>query len=332
MKKERNSNFELLRIIAMLFIVIYHLLITVYSKNPTEIIYKGAWIPLHIGVILFVFISGYFGIKCTVNGICKLVGTIALYYLPLTIYGMIEQGGDFDIKQLLFISYSPYWFIKTYLYLYLFSPVLNNYLDKINNKDRLILICSLAFISIYIGSSLGDSSLTEGKNLINFSLLYVLGNTFKVYEKHLRKIPSRYLICAYIILNCGILYTFVQGGMISKIIWFASFPYCSPLLIINAGLFFLIFSRLKLKSQSINYIASSMFAVYLLHCQPYVANRINVYLSYSLVNDSIILNFCTVLLYAVIIMAISVIIDKILLSSFKRICRCNTAHKPREGC
>ena len=135
MKKERNSNFELLRIIAMLFIVIYHLLITVYSKNPTEIIYKGAWIPLHIGVILFVFISGYFGIKCTVNGICKLVGTIALYYLPLTIYGMIEQGGDFDIKQLLFISYSPYWFIKTYLYLYLFSPVLNNYLDKINNKD-----------------------------------------------------------------------------------------------------------------------------------------------------------------------------------------------------
>jgi peptidoglycan/LPS O-acetylase OafA/YrhL len=38
MKKERNSNFELLRIIAMLFIVIYHLLITVFSKNPTEII------------------------------------------------------------------------------------------------------------------------------------------------------------------------------------------------------------------------------------------------------------------------------------------------------
>lgn len=321
MKRERNSSFELLRIIAILFIVIYHLLITVYSKNPTETIYKCAWIPLHIGVILFVFISGYFGIKCTINGICKLIGTIALYYLPLTIYSIIEQDGNFEIKQLFFISHSPYWFIKTYLCLYLFSPVLNKYLDKADRKDRLFLICSLTFISVYLGSTLGDSSLTYGKNLINFSLLYVLGNTFKVYEKHLRKIPSRYLIYAYIILNCCILYTFAQGGLISKIIWFASFPYCSPLLIVNAGIFFLIISRLKLKSRSINYIASSMFAVYLLHCQPYVANRINIYLSHSLVNDSIILNFCTVLLYSVIIIVISVLIDKILLSSLNRIKR-----------
>ena len=315
MKRERNSCFELMRIIAMLFIVIYHLLITVYSKNPTESIYKGAWIPFHIGVILFVFISGYFGIKCTVNGICKLIGTIALYYLPLTIYGTIEQGSNFEIKQFLLISHSPYWFIKTYLCLYLFSPVLNKYLDKIERKDRLLLICSLIFISVYLGSSFGDHSLTGGKNLIHFSLLYVLGNTFKVYEKHLRKIPSKYFICTYIILNCGILYIFAQGGLTSKIIWFASFPYCSPLLIINAGLFFLIISRLKLKSSFINYIASSMFAVYLLHCQPYVANRINISLSHSLANDSIILNFCTVLLYAVIIMVIGVLIDKILLFS-----------------
>ncbi len=319
MKRERNSNFELLRIIAMLFIVIYHLLITVYSKNPTEIIYKGAWIPLHIGVILFVFISGYFGIKCKVYGICKLVGTIALYYLPLTIYSTIEQGCDFEIKQFLFISYSPYWFIKTYLCLYLFSPVLNKYLEKINKKDRFFLICSLTFISVYIGSSLGDPSLAEGKNLINFSLLYVLGNTFRIYEGELRKIPIRSLICGYIILNCSILYLFAQGGIISKIIWFASFPYCSPLLIINATLFFLIFSRLKLKSRPINYIASSMFAVYLLHCQPYIANKINTAISHSLVNDSIMLNFCIILFYAVTIMATSVLIDKILIFSFKKI-------------
>lgn len=319
MKRERNSSIELLRIIAMLFIVIYHLLITVYSKNPTEIIYKSAWIPLHIGVILFVFISGYFGIKCKFHGICKLVGTIALYYLPIMIYGTIEQQGDFHIRQFLFISHSPYWFIKTYLCLYLFSPVLNKYLEKISHKERLYLISSLTFISVYLGSSLGDSSLAEGKNLINFSLLYVIGNTFKVYEKDLSKIPSRYLICGYIILNFSIVYFFTRGGIISRITWFASFPYCSPLLIINAGLFFLIISRLKLKYRSINCIASSMFAVYLLHCQPYVANRINISLSHSLTNDNIILNFCTVLIYAVIIMVLGVLIDKILLFSLNRI-------------
>lgn len=303
----------------MIFIVVYHLLIIVYTENPTEIIYKAAWIPLHIGVILFVFISGYFGIKCTINGICKLIGTIALYYLPLTIYDIIEQESNFDIKQFLFISHSPYWFIKTYLYLYLFSPVLNKYLDKIGHKDRLFLICSLTFISIYIGSSFGDPSLIDGKNLINFSLLYVLGNTFKVYDNYLNKIPSRYLVGAYIILNCSVLYLFAQGGLISKIIWYASFPYCSPLLIVNAALLFIIISRFKLKSRTINYIASSMFAVYLLHCQPYIANRINQSLIDSLVNDNIILNFCIVLLYATIIIIMSILIDKMLMFSINRI-------------
>ena len=221
----------------------------------------------------------------------------------------------------LFISYSPYWFIKTYLCLYLFSPVLNKYLEKINSKERLFLICSLTFISVYLGSSLGDPSLAEGKNLINFSLLYTLGNTFKVYERDLIKIPSRYLICGYIILNCCILYLFAQTGMISKIIWFASFPYCSPLLIINAALFFLIVSRLKLSSSIINSIASSMFAVYLLHCQPYIANKIGIALSHSLTNDSTITNFGIIILYAIIIMVTSVLIDKMLMFSLNKIKR-----------
>lgn len=318
-KKERNSSFELLRIISMLFIVIYHLLITVYSNNPTEIIYRGSWLPLHIGVILYVFISGYFGIKCNINGLCKLVGTIALYYFPLTIYDIIRQDGNFEIKQLLFISYSPYWFIRTYLCLYLFSPVLNKYLESVDGKNRLLLIISLSFISVYLGSSLGDSSLAGGKNLTNFCLLYVLGNTFRVYEKNFKKISFPYLISGYIVLNSVILFIFVQGGLVSKGIWFMSFPYCSPLLIINATLFFLIFTRFKIHSKIINYVASSMFAVYLIHCQPYIANRINITLSHSLVNDSIAINFCIVLLYAIIIMTASVLIDKILGFSFNRI-------------
>lgn len=315
-KKERNSNFELLRIIAMLFIVIYHLLITVYNQNPTDIIYKGAWIPLHIGVILIVFISGYFGIKCKVDGILKLVGTIALYYLPLTVYDIIKQGGNFE--KLLFISHSPYWFIKTYLYLYLFSPVLNKYLEKINNKDRLFLVGSLTFISVYIGFTLGDSSLNGGKNLVNFCLLYVLGNTFKAYEHKLKEIPIQYLICSYLILNCCLLSIYTYGG-ISKIIWRMSFYYNSPLLIINAALFFLIIARIRLHSSKINYIASSMFAVYLIHCQPYISDKIETALSHSLSNNCIITNFCIILLYAVTIMATSVLIDKTLGFSLNRI-------------
>ena len=92
---ERNSIFELIRIIAMLFIIHYHLfMIFVASHYPMESFYRGIQIPLHIGVILFVLISGYFGIKCTMKGLLKLVIMVAVYYLPIAVLTDIHiQGG-----------------------------------------------------------------------------------------------------------------------------------------------------------------------------------------------------------------------------------------------
>ena len=72
----RNSSFELLRIVAMLFIVFYHL-VTYYLyeiPNPEFAQFFTALLPtLHIGVILFMLISGYFGIKSTWKGLISLL-------------------------------------------------------------------------------------------------------------------------------------------------------------------------------------------------------------------------------------------------------------------
>lgn len=307
--KKRNSVFEVVRIIAMLFIITYHLLVMAYKETPTETLYKTAWIPLHIGVILFVLISGYFGIKCSLKGLLKLVSTIALYYLPIAIFTDYENEG---LKSLLFISHSPYWFIRTYLCLYLFSPVLNLYLKNTTTKERISLILTLSFISIYLGTSQGDISLFDGKNLINFSLIYVIGNTIRTYKERIMQIPIKYIICSYIFINLFTTTTYhiLHGGIVSKFIWFVSFPYCSPLLIINAILFFIILFRLNFKSSAINYIASSMFAVYLIHCQPYINNLIDDILCNEIIGNNIYANFIKIFLFAIAIMAVCTLIDK----------------------
>ena len=95
--KERNSIFELMRIIAMFIIVTYHLfLFSVAPHYPNEPFYKGIQIPLHIGVILFVLISGYFGIKCSFKGLFKLIMMVAIYYLPIELStDYFFSGGDF---------------------------------------------------------------------------------------------------------------------------------------------------------------------------------------------------------------------------------------------
>lgn len=69
MAKVRQSNFELLRLVAMFFILCYHQII--YYVQPTigdSSLFQGMQLTLHTGVLLFILISGYFGICPTIFG------------------------------------------------------------------------------------------------------------------------------------------------------------------------------------------------------------------------------------------------------------------------
>ena len=61
--KVRNSNIELLRIIAMTFIVIWHISVHAQKGELNSHNYIVAFCTT--GVNLFILISGYFGIKLT---------------------------------------------------------------------------------------------------------------------------------------------------------------------------------------------------------------------------------------------------------------------------
>lgn len=184
MKTIRDGQFELLRLIAMWMIVLYHLLlyftVDYQSQYP---VYKAAQIPLHVGVALFLLISGYFGIRPSTKGLVKLLSKVFLYSVPLAIV-LHLWGRDFEqfVKDLLFVSVCKYWFVRTYVYLYLLSPIINKYLNMINDKTRLCFILVLVYISVWVGLTQGDESISGGKNIVNFILLYTIGDTLKVYK------------------------------------------------------------------------------------------------------------------------------------------------------
>lgn len=195
--------------------------------------------------------------------------------------------------------------------------MLNKYLNDINAKERIYLLATLGYISIYLGTSLGDPSLSDGKNLANFSFLYVLGNTLHYYEDKWRKISHRLLLIIYFFMNIILVcaYSLFAGSLFGKVIWRISFPYCSPILVLNAVLFFMILSRWQLNSKIINYIASSMFAVYLIHCQPFIEKRVIGCIMtkiFSLTGENVLYIIISTLLIGISIMAICVIIDKLL--------------------
>lgn len=252
----------------MLFIVWYHLLLKFIVPIDSTPIYKAMYMPLHVAVICFVLISGFFHIKPSLKGIAKLLFPILVFYLPLTVFEIIKDGGGFG--RLFFLSKSPYWFIRTYFYLFLITPILNSFL--ISARKRLFLLAILGFISVYMGWLMSDHSMADGKNLVLFMFLYVLGDCLKFFKERTEQIETWIIIVLYLILNALLVLAYITfcDSFIGKAIWKLSFPYCSPILILNAVLLFLIVGRFHFNSNIVNWLAGSVFAVYILHHQHYI--------------------------------------------------------------
>ncbi len=318
---ERNSAFELLRIVAQWMIVEYHLLYFYIFPTTGFLTYKVLQIPLHIGVVLYVLISGYYGIKPTPQKLFRLLLVIAVYTIPLML--IYDYGQDKPIvqtlKDILFVSRTPFWFVRTYLYLFMLAPILNYWLE--DNKRSKYIIYVLAFISVYIGLMGKDPSLREGKNIFNFALVYAIGHELKGVVERKDRLSTVTVALGWILLNviamiiCGLF----SGQLVGKVTWTLSFPYNSPLLLINSILLFIMFGRMEFKSKIVNYIATSSFAIYLLHTHPFV--RFELLPSLGLISivplSLVISTLLYITLFSLGIMAIAVLVDKCLTPVWK---------------
>lgn len=317
---KRNSSFELIRLLAQFYIVIYHVYLTI-SNNVDSVFNQSVMIPMHIGVPIFVLISGYFGIHPSIKGFINLISKIAIYTIITTLFIKIVSneecigGGVNLLKKILIISNSPYWFMRTYICLYLFAPILNKFLYNISLQQRLYALLVLTFISIYIGTvTRCDYSLSDGKNLVNFSFLYFIGNTLREYHNIWNKFNFKKILCWYISLNLFllILYFNANNSFLSAIIWNLSFPYCSPLLILNSVLFVLLIAKFSFKSNLINYLASSSLAIYLIHGSDFGMNKIIKPIAMGMYEtiDNDYIYLVAVCLLSIIIIVLCILIDK----------------------
>lgn len=266
--ENRQSCFELLRLIAMFFIVLYHLLLWFVQDNPSHDGLKALWLPLHVGVICFVLISGYFRIKPSSKGFIKLLVMVLIYSLPGMVVEIKNAGNWHDIMHsLMFVSHTEYWFVRTYFGLYLLSPLINSYFDHSSLKHRWYMLIITGIISVYLGNFAKYYLYLDGKNLVNFLFLYQIGQMLFCYSDQWRKIKLWKLLIVYGILNLLLVVGFhgLMGTHWGDLVWRFSFPYSSPILIVNAILLFVIIGHFSFTSPCLNRLSSGVFAVYLIH-------------------------------------------------------------------
>ena len=314
----RNSSLELLRIIAMFMIVFYHLILFFVEPIDSNPVYKAIQIPIHIGVILFVLISGYFGIRPSFRGFFRILCVVSVYYLPLRLWYVYKtgMGGMAMLDSFHVLSKTPYWFVRTYLCLYLVSPLINKVLKDISIKERLYYIFSFLVISVYLGVLQCDISLIDGKNLANFILIYIIGNTIKIEHFKLSQISSKAFWGIFIIMNIVLVFSYLYfyNTSISGFIWNWSFPYYSPFLFVSSIFFFIPFTRYTINSHIINYFAASVFSVYIIHHQPVVMDVLIqpiVHSVYIWADGNVAICLAMIGLLAMFILFICVLIDKL---------------------
>ncbi len=275
----RDSNMEMLRIFSMFLIVFYHLVCFFVVKLRVG---DSNWTAIqpcvHQGVVLFVLISGYYGIKTKIKGILHILLLCVTYYVPISLIfislgyqDVLFGGGNSLAISILPISKGPYWFVRTYLYLYLLVPMINNYIFK-SSRHLVYMLFTTGFISVYMSYFSIDPSLSDGKNIISFVFLYCLGRFIYMNKAIFLGIDQKVLVTIAIALNVSLFIglKWIDYFVLKNLIYRAFFPYYSLGLIINSIVIFCIFVKIRIRSNFINLVASSMFSVYLIHHQPFL--------------------------------------------------------------
>ena len=276
---ERDSNFELLRLFAIFSVLMYHF-ISYYTINysPDNKLGYISWLPFRTAVTLFVFVSGYYHIRFSVKGLTRLIAKTVLIFIPIEIIAFfcLDYGGERTLftamaESLMPLAKGPYWYIVNYLCLYLLSPVINKYLKDITFYQRIYLLLTLSFISIYLGLPGCVDELQDGKNLAHFILLYLIGDSLKLYEPKIRKINTSYFVLSFLLINIGqVLFFYIFYDTALQSFWFLVDRNNGPILMVNAIITFILFSRIHLRNKYINLIASSVLVMYIVQQEPFL--------------------------------------------------------------
>lgn len=269
--QKRQSNLELLRILAMLMIVILHFFAgnRIPTKNSANEMVYFTYESLAIcGVDLFVLLTGYFSVyqdRIKIRKIVDLLIDVAFWCFVGFMLNVAFGNRPFSFKELvrsmLPIFFGGRWFVKTYILLILLAPFINKVLLTLNKKSYQALLTIQLLLFSFWPSFLPNPPFDDyGYSLIHFITLYILAGYARL---HVKRYPGKGLcLCGYLASFAVVLLTKVMN-------WGYEWAYNYPFVIAEAVFLFMLFSQIQIDSDLINWFASCAFGVYLVHTNSY---------------------------------------------------------------
>ena len=353
-KTERLSNFELMRIISMFFIVLFH--VRMHSGIASKVVGNNYLLLEFITNIIvvhvnsFILISGYFQSKSNVKlskaislnnavwfykTVFMVIAIILVNYTSIKIIG--DLGALNVFKTFLPLDFGVYWYIDAYLVLYLISPLLNKIINNVSKSEFKKIILVLLLLICIIPTLTVDEVIrtNNGHSLISFILLYFIGAYLRIYPikdnyyfKRLTEKARQSLffimipVCSISIMFCCIVAQRISSfgpitSYFGQVLEMNYLNYTSPLILIESIVYFLFFETLTIKSKFINRISKYMFGIYLIHENPFVYDNLYNYLGLTSITSVTIKTIIMIIILSIIIFIVCLIIEAIRQAIFK---------------
>lgn len=287
--EQRKSNIELLRIISIFLIIIFHCAFKSGFEfgvclSVNKLLVKTFYMFGELGVNLFVLIFGYFMVNSRFRCIklIRLLAEVQFYH-----WIMIFVACKLDVFELtgwknVFLSFFPvtlnyYWFITAYIIIYILSTYFNILIHAMDKKTYqkllgivLILYCVIpSVLGLFLGTT---ESILYYNRMIWMVVVYFLGAYIQKYGLPIIRakkeaviivlFSSAILMSSILVINKFHDFFVILGTDEPAFFWP---PNTVPMILLSIGIFGL-FLHLKISyHRGINIIASTTLGIYLLH-------------------------------------------------------------------
>lgn len=274
MRKQRESNIELLRIVSAILIILHHYMTSIEYFGSQSMLNRFFYVGFGewggIGVDLFIMISAWFfcerDARFSINQLFRLSMTVILYsfiwYVILVAIGDLPLTPKWLLKMFLSPILGSYWFVVAYIIFYMLCPYLNIFVNCLSDAQMKRVVYGLFLVVAMYHTVFGGETALLGI-ISTFVFIFILTAYLKrrpgnMIERHCAMIT----VIDYLLIVI-VSFLLSETGHSEYIGVFADRG-CVFILVLCVSVFYL-FRRLTFHNNFVNHIAGSVFGVYILH-------------------------------------------------------------------
>lgn len=279
---DRSSNFELLRIICAVGVIMHHVAVRALAQpmpGYNRIVFAFLYVFFICDVDIFVMICGYFmagAKKISLRKPVELLIQLQFLRIFMFLYQLLQGQTELNFEGLVLTLIPSDYFVMIYVGLFMLIPYINRAIDELS-EDKFRVFLAVVFLTFSVwnygvqviekiidigmptSSTVSHSGAHGGRSIVNFALCYVVGVGIRKNYIRFKHPVFVLLACA----GCNIVLYAIGSGLAGD--------YMSPFTIVQSAAAIMLVAKLKFHSKLVNFIARASLTVYIVHVPMLVA-------------------------------------------------------------